>query len=71
MVKNVKRVYDGSKFCSGDCCCPVVDFDEKNHTVILSDPLKPENGQFKTSAEKYRLLILIEYNRLLKKGELL
>lgn len=64
------RVYDGSKFCSKDCCCPVVDFDEEKRTVVLSDPFKPEDGQFKTSIQEYQLLILEEYKRLFKNGEL-
>lgn len=52
------RLYDGRRMCD-PCCdnCPVVDLDEANGTVLIHDPVKPENGRMTMSLPEWEALI--------------
>lgn len=54
----MKILYNGANFC-GDCgCgCPVIYLDEKNKMIVINDPAKPENGEYKMTVDEYNTLL--------------
>ncbi|MBI2635031.1 MAG: hypothetical protein HYW79_00585 [Parcubacteria group bacterium] len=51
------KTYDGKDYCFGGLGCPIVEFSPGKKIVKLSDPEKPQNGQFTMGAVEYNLLI--------------
>ena len=48
-------LYDGKDFCCTDKCCPEVEL--KGDNIIISDPSKPEKGEFIFTKEEYNLFL--------------
>lgn len=50
------KIYDGKNYCLAGPC-PIVEYSPEKRTVKMSDPEKPENGQFIMGVEEYNSLI--------------
>lgn len=53
----MRIIYNGAEFCHGSSGCPVVKYDQKDATVTISDPAKPQNGQYTMTVKEYNTLI--------------
>jgi hypothetical protein len=51
------RIYDGSKRCHTQQCCPVAELDTATKQVTVHDPAKPENGSFVMTADEWNTLL--------------
>jgi hypothetical protein len=51
------QIYDGKNFCPECDQCPIVEHLPEEGMVIIKDPAKPENGEFKMTVKEYNLLI--------------
>ena len=50
------KIYDGKKYCAVGPC-PIIEFSPDKKIVRMSDPEKPQNGQFTMGVEEYNNLI--------------
>lgn len=53
----MKVLYDGTRFCHTDNCCPVAVLDEKTGMIKVHDPDKPARGSFTFTQEEWNALI--------------
>lgn len=56
-MKTQIQLYNGANFCHDSSSCPVVMHDKNAATVTLSDPAKPQNGQYTMTVEEYNALL--------------
>ena len=51
-------LYDGALYCgSCSCGCPVVSLDSTTGMVVINDPSKPENGEYRMTQVEYNTLL--------------
>ncbi|OGD24659.1 hypothetical protein A2819_02880 [Candidatus Azambacteria bacterium RIFCSPHIGHO2_01_FULL_40_24] len=51
------KIYDSKDYCFGGLGCPIVEFSPDKKIIKISDPQKPENGQFIMSVKEYNNLL--------------
>lgn len=54
--KEFAKIYDGAMFCD-DGHCPIVEHSQKSGLIKISDPAKPQNGQFTMTVEEFNTLL--------------
>ncbi len=56
-MKTRVQLYSGANFCHNSSSCPVVVYDKKAGAITISDPAKPQNGQYTMTVEEYNTLL--------------